>query len=162
MTFAAGDFFTADDANRLPPVKGVRITSAGNPIAATSGTTELDMSKYGLSALTLTTGRYYLYRAMFTFTKTVATDGFDFRLRVNTAVSGTQVAKAPVDPTDGLTVGYRYVDMLFLGDAAYTSLHLSVVRAAGTGTLSYFGTSGGFNRGWAMLLELGDNWSDAA
>src|SRR5689334_5509697 len=72
---------------RAIPLKGIRITNAGNPINTTSGTTELNMSQYALTGLTLVTGRYYLLQAKVTTTRTVSGDGFNINLRVNTATS---------------------------------------------------------------------------
>ena len=150
---------------RSIPIKGAKVTNTGNPIATTSGTTELDLAKLQMTGLTLVTGRYYMARYQVTWVKTVGTDAFDFKLRVNTAVSGTQIGgPSGVNLTQSFTVGQNEIAVLFKGDASYTSLFLSVVRTAGTGTLSYVGEITGFTRAWAMLEDKGDsdNWSDVA
>jgi hypothetical protein len=164
VTTAAEYTTIIDQAWRGLPLKGAYVTNTGNPIAATSGTTELDLAKLQLTGLTLVTGRYYEVRVKVTFTKTVAGDTFDMNLRANTAVSGTQVGASGFNWTDGLAGGIREVAIMFKGDASYTSLYVSVVRTAGTGTLSYYGMSGGFARTWAQLWDRGDtdNWSDIA
>jgi hypothetical protein len=149
---------------RAIPLKGAYVTNTGGPIATTSGTTELDLAKLQLTGLTLVTGRYYEVRYQITFTKTVAGDSFDLKLRANTAVSGTQIGQHGFNFTDGLTGGLREFGLMFKGDASYTSLYLSVVRSGGTGTLSYYGAVGAFVRTWAQLWDRGDsdNWSDIA
>lgn len=146
------------------PIKALRITNTGAPIATTSAGTEMDLAKYQFTGLTLTTGRYYMLRYNITYTKTVAGDSFDFKVRVNTAVSGTQIGLTGFNPTRSSTGAEETLEFVFLGDSTYTSLYLSVIRSAGTGTLAYFGASGTLNRGWAELLDLGDsaNWIDVA
>lgn len=158
---AAALLARADQAHVV--VAGVRITNAGNPIATTSGTTELDLAKYAMTNLTLITGRYYLARYLVTRVKTVGGDTFDFRLRANTPVSGTQIGRLDSFAQDPTTQTAE-LGFLFVGDASYTSIYLSAVRTAGTGTLAYYGTSGGFNRSWATLSDLGPAsvWTDAA
>ena len=91
-----------------------------------------------------------------------AGDAFELRVRVGTAVTGALVAQSPVDPTDGRTIGYRYLEIPLVGSAAWSSLHLSVVRTSGTGTLSYYGSTQGRVRSWAALWDVGDtdNWTD--
>lgn len=149
---------------RSIPLKGAYVTNTGGPIATTSGTTEMDLSKLALTGLTLTTGRYYEVRYQVVFTKTVAGDSFDLKLRANTATTGTQIGQHGFNPTDGLTGGLREFGLMFKGDASYTALYLSVVRSGGTGTFSYYGMNGTFNRAWAQLWDRGDtdNWTDAA
>lgn len=150
---------------RSIPIRGLLITNTGNPVATTSGTTELDLSKYALTGLALITGRYYLLRANVTYTKTVAGDGFDFKVRANTAVSGTQVAVTGFNPTESGGGAEKTFEFIFKGDATWTSLFLSVVRTAGTGTLSYYGAQGSnAYRAWVELRDLGDsdNWTDVA
>lgn len=152
-----------DQAWRGIPIKGVRINTPGpGAVATTSATTEMDLAKHAITGLTMTTGRYYLFRAMVTFTKTVGSDTFDLKLRANTPVSGTQIGLYGQNFTDALTGGCRVTEFLFVGDASYTSLYLSVVRTAGTGTLSYYGQQSGFNRSWSALHDQGDtdNWTD--
>jgi hypothetical protein len=162
--FAPGTVADDVDFATLIPIKGTFVTNTGGPIATTSGTTELDLAKLQLTGLTLVTGRYYEARYQIVFTKTVAGDTFDLKLRVNTATSGTQIGQHGFNFTDGLTGGLREFSLMFKGDASYTSLYLSVVRATGTGTLSYYGMTGGFSRAWAQLWDRGDsdNWTDAA
>lgn len=145
-------------------MKGVRITNTGNPIASTSGTTELDMPKYGMSGLTLVTNRYYQYTCQVTFLKGTAADQFTLRLRSNTAVSGTLRGDAAVDYTLSSPVGSVLHSFTFLGDSSITSLFLSTVRTSGAGILSYYGQSSGVTRSWAKLEDMGDsqNWSDIA
>lgn len=146
----------------LKLVKGIRITNTGGPIATTSGTNELDLAKYQIPSVSLSSGRYYEARYAVTFTKSVASDTFDIRLRVNTAVSGTQIGQLGFDITDGRAGGYREFSFIFVGDPSYTSIYLSVVRSAGSGTLSYYGTAGSNNRCWGELIDAGDPtlWSD--
>jgi hypothetical protein len=147
---------------RSIPIRGVRVTAAGS-IATTSGTTELDLAKYQLTGLTLVAGRYYIVRPRIAFTKTVAGDVFDVRLRANTAVSGTMIGLVS-DLGSGVAAGSEEAPMMFLGSASYTSLYVSVVRISGTGTLTYLGTNGGFTRSYNMLEDKGDadNWTDVA
>jgi hypothetical protein len=157
-----GAYKTAID--RAIPVAAVLITNTGNPIAVTSGTTELDMPKYALTGLTLTTGRYYMARYNVTYTKTVAGDGFDFKVRTAPA-AGTQVALTGFNPTRSGTGAEDTFEFIFKGDATWTSLYLSVVRNAGSGTLSYYGAQAGTPlqyRAWGALYDLGDstNWVD--
>lgn len=153
---------------RSIPIKGLLLTTTSSPIATTSGTTELDMPKYAMTGLTIVTNRYYMYRANITFTKTVSSDGFDFRLRANTAVSGSLIGQTGFQPTDSLSGGDLTYEFMFKGDASYTALYLSVVRSSGTGTLSYSGAQTGSGpllyRSWAVLHDLGDsdNWTDVA
>ena len=149
---------------RSIPLRGAYVTNTGGPIATTSGTTELDLTKLQLTGLTLTTGRYYEARYQITFTKTVAGDSFDIKLRANTAVSGTQIAQHGFNPTNGFTGGLLEFGLMFKGDVSYGSIYLSVVRTGGTGTLSYYGMSGTFSRTWAQLWDRGDtdNWADIA
>ncbi len=153
----------ATGLQRAIPLKGVNITNAGAPIATSSGTTELDLSKYAMTGLTLVTGRYYRFVAQVTGNKTVSTDGFDFKLRVNTALTGTQVGTG-LDYFGAVTLQVREVSWLFKGDASYTALYMSVVRTAGTGTFSYYGSASGLTRSYAMLYDVGDtdNWTDVA
>lgn len=162
MSLAPGQIARVVDVEHV--VKGVRITNTGNPIATTSGTTELDLTKWALTGLSLEDGRYYLYRAVVTYTKTQSSDTFELRLRANTALSGTVIGHSPVPFGAGLTAGWTVLDMLLVGNSSWTSLHLSVVRTSGTGTLSYFGATGSnINRAWAALLNMGDtNWTDVA
>ena len=152
-----------DQAWRGLPLKGVNVTNAGNPIATTSGTTEMDLAKLQLPGLAMSTGRYYVARYLLTVSRTVGADAFDLRLRANTAVSGTQLGRQDIFAQDGTTEQKEWA-FLFKGDASYTSLYVSLVRTAGTGTASYYGTSGGFNRTWAELWDHGDsdNWTDVA
>jgi hypothetical protein len=145
------------------PIAGVYITNSGNT-GATSGTTELDLVMHQLpfpTGLTLSSSRLYLYRAQTTFTKTVAGDTFDFKLRANTALSGTQIGQSGVNPTDGLTIGQRTLEIFFVGSSSYTKLFLSATRSAGTGTLTGFGSVSGFIRSWSVLHDIGDSgvWS---
>lgn len=153
--------------DRAIPISGILITNTGNPIATTSGTVELDLAKYVMNGLVLTTGRYYLGRYSITYTKTVAGDSFDFKIRANTAVSGTQVSVTGFNPTRSGSGAGETFEFIFKGDATYTSLFLSAVRTAGTGTLSYYGAQAGSPtqyRAWAALYDLGDttNWIDVA
>lgn len=161
--FPAGHEVTDADFATLIPLKGLRILNAGNPIATTSGTTELDLAKYQLSSVTLVTGRYYIARYQVTFTKSVATDSFDLKVRANTATSGTVLGLQAVFQADP-NQGTKEFAFLFAGDSSYTSLYLSAVRTGGTGSLSYYGTNGGYVRGFAQLEDKGDtdNWSDVA
>jgi len=164
-TAAEMALITPAGMQRSIPLRGVNVTNTGSPIATTSGTTELDLAKYALTGLTLVTGRYYLARYSITFTKTVGSDVYGFKLRANTAVSGTQISAPGSDPTDALTVGDREVRCIFKGDASYTSLYFSVTRTGGTGTFSYYGAfSASLMRTWGALYDLGDsdNWSDVA
>jgi hypothetical protein len=148
---------------RSIPLKGLRILNSGNPIATTSGTTELDLAKYALTGLTLVTNRYYLMRYLVTYTKSVATDAFSLKLRINTAVSGTQTGQLNIFAEDP-AANTKELSFLVAGDSSWTAFYLSAVRTAGTGTLSYYGTSGGFVRSWAALYDVGDtdNWGDVA
>lgn len=151
-------------------VKGILITNTGNPIATTSGATEMDLAKYAMTGLTLVTGRYYIVRYNITYTKSVAADTFDFKLRANTAVSGTQVGVSGFNPTRGSSGADETIEFIFKGDASYTSLYFSVVRTGGgasTGVLLYYGAQSGTPlqyRAWANINDLGDsaNWSDVA
>lgn len=152
---------------RAIPIKGLLITNTGNPIATTSGTTELDLAKYAFTGLTLVTNRYYLARYNVTYVKTVAADGFDFKVRANTAVSGTQISASGFNPTRFGTGAEETFEFIFKGDPTWTSIYLSVVRSGGTGTLAYYGAVAGtppLYRSWAALYDLGDsdNWSDVA
>lgn len=146
-----------------PPVllKGLLLINNGNPVATTSGTTEMNMALYALTGLTLVTNRYYKVRLFWTFTKTVAGDTFDMKLRANTAVSGTIVSGSATDQTDAHTIGNRITEMVFQGNSSWTSLHFSVQRSAGSGTFSYYSATGG-TRGWAELYDLGSNWSNVS
>lgn len=152
---------------RSIPLKGVRLTNSSGAIATTSGTTELDLSKFAFTGLTLVTNRYYLYVANITWTSTVTTDSWNFKLRANTATSGTQIGQTGFNPTQGSGGAESIYEFLFVGDSTYNSVYLSVQRGAGTGTLSYYGaTSAGppvLSRSWGRLYDLGDsdNWSDA-
>jgi hypothetical protein len=148
-------------------VKGILITNTGNPIAVSSGTTELDLAKYAMTGLTLTTGRYYLLQYNVTYTKSVASDLFDLKVRANSALSGTQIAVSGFNPTRSGSGADETFDFIFKGDATYTSLFFSVIRTGGTGTFSYFGAQVGVPtqyRAWATLSDLGDStkWSDIA
>lgn len=163
--FPAGHKTTASDFAALIPLKAVRLTNTSGAIGTTSGTTELNLSAYALTGLTLTSGRYYMIRYGLTFTKSVAGDTFDFKLRVNTAVSGTQIGQVGFNITDALAGGYREFGLAFVGDSSYTALYLSAVRSGGTGTLSYYGALAGspvMSRAFATLHDLGDtdNWTD--
>ncbi len=145
-------------------VAGVRVTNAGNPIAVTSGATELDLTKWALTGLSLSLNRYYLWHGMVTFTKTVTGDQFDFRLRSNTALSGTQVGQPGFNPTQFGAGDAKEFQILIKGDPAITALYLSVIRTSGTGTLSYYGTTSGWNRCYAYLQDVGAApvWADVA
>lgn len=147
-------------------VKGLRIVNAGAPIATTSGATELDFAKYQFTGLTglLQLGQYYIARYNITYTKTVAGDSFDFKLRTNTAVSGSQIGLTGFNPTETDTGAERTYEFIFVGDPTINSLFFSATRSGGTGTLSYYGLNGAFNRGWAAIYQEGDSsqWTDVA
>lgn len=164
VTTAAEYTTIIDQAWRGVPVKGVNVTNIGAPIATTSAGTEMDLAKLQLTSLSLTTNRYYLARYLLSWTKTVAGDVFDAKLRVNTAVSGTQIGQSGFDFTNGRGSGTQELTFLFKGDASYTGLFLSVVRFSGAGTFSYHGAIGTFNHTYGMLFDHGDsdNWADVA
>lgn len=145
-----------------PPIAANRITNTGNPIGTTTSATELDMTKYALTGLSLTTGRYYLFRAMVTVSKSVATDSVDFYIRANTALTGTMLGLYSYFANEPSTIT-RMLEFLFIGSNTYTSLYLSAKRTAGTGTLVYYGASTGFNRCFSELLDRGQStWIDTA
>lgn len=150
------------------PVRGIRITNAGSPMYTTSGTTELDLSRYAMTALTLDPNRYYLYRALVTWVKTIASDNFDFLLRANTSLSGQRVGASGNFPTLSESNGSLVNDFLFKGDGGHglttTALYLSVVRNGGTGTFASYGAGTDNYRAWAVLYDVGTsvNWLDVA
>lgn len=145
---------------RTQPVEGILITSTAGPIDVTVGGTELAMTKYAFNTPTIITGRYYCLRYNVTYTKTVAGDSFDFHVRANTPLSGTIICTTGFNPTRTSTGADETFELYFKGDSSYTSLHFSVMRSAGTGTLSYYGASAGTPlqyRAWAELWDRGDS-----
>lgn len=146
-------------------LKGVNVTNAGNPIATTSGTTEMDLAKLQLTNfnIPMVTGSYYVARFLLTVTNTIASDTFDVRLRANTPVTGTQIGRLDHFANEPTAYSREYA-FEFKGDASYTSIYVSLVRTGGTGTMSYYGVTGGQNRTWGTLSLMGDsgNWSDVA
>lgn len=170
MALVSGDIARAADVldaiKDVPIVKGVRITNAGNPIGTTpSGGGETNLSHWALTGLTLDPARLYVYRCLVTWTKTASGDTYELRLRANTPLTGSLIGHSPVPFGAGATSGWAELAIVLPGDASWTSLHLSVARAGGSGTLSWFGaTASGINRGWAWIEHtgrLGVNWSNA-
>lgn len=165
-TFAAGHDPTAAELDtwrtgiiRAAPLKGV-VLIAATSLGATSGTTELAMSKYDLTGLSLVTNRYYMAVYSITFTASVSSDQFAFKVRANTSLTGTQVAGSGFNPTQGSGGNCLRQDYLIVGDSSYTALYLSMQRQSGTGVLTYYGSSGGtptIQRAWMMLYDLGDS-----
>jgi hypothetical protein len=166
MGLPSGHKVTADEYARNIPIKAVLLTNTA-AIATTSGTTELDLSKYAMTGLSLTTGRYYMLRYNVTYTKTVAADTFDLKVRANTAVSGTQIGQSGINPTQGNAGADWTFEFMFKGDSSYTAIYFSIVRTGGTGTFTYYGAVPAtplLYRSWATLNDMGDtdNWSEVA
>lgn len=144
---------------RTQPDSGLLLTSTGAPIDTTAAAVELAMTKYAFTSPTIVTGRYYCLLYNITYTKTVAGDSFDFHVRTNTPITGTIIGTTGFNPTLGNGGANVTLPFYFMGDASYTSLHLSVTRSGGTGTLSYFGATAGAPlqfRAWAELWDRGD------
>jgi hypothetical protein len=147
------------------PIKAVRITATG-ALYTTSGTTELDLTRFSLTGFTLDPTRYYMYRAYVTWVKSVASDDYSFKVRANTALTGQQVSITGNFATFTEGNGALTYEFLFKGDGGHslsiTSLFLSVARGSGTGNLQVFGAGTDGYRAWAELLDRGDsdNWTD--
>ena len=107
----------------------------------TSGTTELDLARLAMPGILLETGWLYMADLHIINSRSVAGDEFDFRLRRDTAASGTLLGSA-ASWAESSTTG-RLFDgrVFFTATGGSVDLFVSVVRTSGSGTLTVHYTS---------------------
>lgn len=125
----------------------------------TSGSGELNLSRLVSKSLDLDTTELYLTDIQLITSRTTATNEFEFRLRQGTALSGTVVASCiawGVSVTTGKLVRGR---MLWTPAATETAtLHLSVIRNSGLGTMTiFYQTFGQKTRSSVVHRRIGDS-----
>ncbi len=145
--FLAGEVLTAGELNAaLTAVDQELVDSIVTNVAATqvtSGTTELTLTRLQMPSLAVDSTQLYRTDLAIVSTRTVATDEFAFRIRETTAGSGTIVGE--VIMWGDATASRQLRGSIFWSPTATATAtyHMSVVRNAGTGTMTTFYTSFG-------------------
>lgn len=138
----AGHLVTAKRLNAALGTITGRILAQAGTYLTTSGTTELDLPKLAVADYPVVAGRYYKFELRVQGNASVANDQFAFRVRRDTAVSGTELAQARYQVANVTAFTDQRV-LIKYWKATTTNpaldLFVSVQRTAGSGTLAIHG-----------------------
>lgn len=140
--FLAGQRLTAGQLNDATQktLKSIDIIAAG-ALYTTSGTTELDLPKFALSAIPQVNGGLYRFDLrIITSQNTLATDQFSLFIRRDTALTGTIIDEIPIypPPTVNGVLLVVWADFPAVADES-VNYFLSAKRRSGTGTFTVYG-----------------------
>lgn len=151
-----GDWEVAGNSQGFGIIDAVVVTSG---LLVSGVTTQTDVPELALSG-PFTAGRVYEIGWQAFVSPTVLTDVWTWSVRLDTAVSGTQI-----ELTDGNGIeGPTYTCIYRPAATASHSIHFSITRTSGTGTISVFGSPGaGIDRTHAWVRDVSDatNWRTA-
>lgn len=156
--FLAGQRLTAGQLNDATQktLDEAEVSIAG-ALQTTSGTTELDITKLVLGPVDLVAGGLYSLQPQLILSNSVATDEFLFRVRKNTAVTGTLISEMYIW-SPNTTLGYSFVtydDFPSVADDPAVTLYCSLVRIIGTGTCTIYGQFNTLSRTSMKIVRIG-------
>lgn len=135
--------------------RGAIVQTAGI-LGTTSGTTELNITQLALPAISVTSGRFYIFGLQVYTNCSAAGNSFFFRVRQNTPLTGGVIVSVPLvsivaglDDTKTVALPWKATS------TGNMSFHVSVQRLAGAGTASVYGDS----KSAHWVEQMGDDGS---
>lgn len=131
-------------------------TTAGDIVTGVT-TTETDIPDLALGAISVVDAELYRIDVRLIAINTVATDEFTLRIRKGTATpTGTLIAEWNIHQP-GHTDYYEFSSWRMWECAATesTTLYVSVIRSAGSGSISVYGQPGASNNSGAAIQRVG-------
>src|SRR5262245_638673 len=144
--------------DRLPIARRIAAASRGLSLTTvtTSIGTELDLGWFQLNNVDLVQGIVYEIKSMcVAVTQTVATDSYQFRFRLDTALTGLLVGIFTHSAGTVNPVAVAAKVMYEATDNVPTNIFISVVRQVGTGTATLAPRVSGGNGGLASYSTIG-------
>lgn len=156
--FLAGQRLAAGQLNDAveKTLDSVEVGVAG-AIATTAGTTELNITQMAIGPVALVAGGLYRWDIRLTLQATVATDTYRFRIRRDTALTGTVVTdwSIPAANTTGVTAFVSWDNYISSVVDPAVSYFASLTRTTGTGTLTLYGQTSTTERTGIKLARDG-------
>lgn len=156
--FLAGQRLTAGQLNDAveKTLDSAEVGVAGS-IAVTSGTTELNIPQMAIGPVALVAGGLYRWDIRLTLQASVTTDTFRFRIRRDTALTGTVVTdwSLPAANTLGVTAFSSWDNFISSVADPTVSYFVSLTRTSGSGTLTLFGQTSTTERTGIKLARDG-------
>jgi hypothetical protein len=150
------------DSSATAPKGYVDAVTATTNALVTGVSAETSITQLALSA-SVWANHEYLIHIQFLNTVTVTTDDWDLRVYRDTAISGTQIGSGRFSGDD--TINTHRFTFPYVSTATETlSIFFTIVRTAGTGTISIIGPpSAGIVNTWAGIEDVNGtgNWRTA-
>lgn len=128
----------------------------GVALYTTSGATELDLGRLAHVSVPWISGQFYTHKLQILTSRSVAAEEYEFKLRDATPLSGTIMARGTAFVV-GSTAGQQVnLSLSYAAPATKTTtVYLSVVRSAGTGAMSVYGTLATASRSESIMTRMG-------